>query len=166
MKKAFTLIAAGAVMLSVWSFQAKADDYKLGNLEIMHPWARASAGMARNGAAYIRQIVNHGTAIDRLVGVSTAAAMKAELHATIMEGGLMKMRPVEAVEVKPGGPAVLQPGGIHIMLRGLHAPLKPGGAFPVTLIFEKAGKIEVSVMIDTAAGKGSMDRGKMDGMKH
>jgi copper(I)-binding protein len=62
----------------------------------------------------------------------------------------MKMRPVKAIEVAPGEPAVLKPGGLHVMLMGLKAPLVKGQSFPLTLVFEKAGKIEIEVPIGEA----------------
>jgi copper(I)-binding protein len=111
--------------------------------------------------------MNKGSAPDRLVSVSTPAAKKAELHNHIMEGGLMKMRPVGVVEVTPGDPSVLQPGGLHIMLMGLSQPLVEGNSFPLTLNFERAGSIEVEVMIfqpeETGDGHMKHDKKKEGG---
>jgi copper(I)-binding protein len=67
-----------------------------------------------------------------------------------MEDGVMKMRPVEAIEVAPGEPTVLGPGGLHIMMMGLKAPLVEGERFPVTLVFERAGEATVHVVVDKA----------------
>jgi hypothetical protein len=66
------------------------------------------------------------------------------------------MRRVEAIEVHPGTPTVLQPGGLHVMFIGLRAPLREGSTIPLTLVFEKAGRIEVStdVLAPGAMGKG------------
>ena len=82
-----------------------------------------SAG--QTGVAYLT-IVNKGATDDRLVSASTPVAQKAEPHKTINENGVMKMRPVDAIEVKAGGEAVLKPGGLHLMLTGLNGPLKAG----------------------------------------
>lgn len=139
---------------------AAAHEFKLGDLHVDHPWARASIGAAKAGAAYVT-ITNHGSETDRLVAAATPVARNASLHSHLMEDGVMKMRPVEAIEVAPGEPAVLQPGGLHIMLMGLNAPLEEGGSFPLTLTFEKAGSIEVEVQVEKAT---EMGPGK--GMEH
>jgi copper(I)-binding protein len=125
---------------------ASAHDYELGSLVIQHPWARASIGQAKAGAAYLT-IVNHGETADRLIAVSTPAAKHAKPHTHLLEDGVMKMRPVEAIEIAPGDPAVLQPGGLHIMLMGLAAPLETGKPFPMTLVFENAGSVDVEVHV-------------------
>lgn len=130
---------------------AAADDYMQGDLHIMAPWSRPLPAVSVNGAAYMT-IMNMGSTADRLVSVSTPAAKKAELHNHFMEGGLMKMRPVEAVEIAPGGSAALEPGGLHVMLMGLTQPLEEGKSFPLTLNFEHAGSVEVQVVIGVPAG--------------
>ena len=113
-------------------------------LKIEGAWARASAGLARNGAAYMT-IHNEGPVADRLIAASSPIAGTIELHAHLKDGDVMRMRPVVAVEIAPGEPAVLQPGGLHMMMLDLKAPLKDGESFPLTLTFEKAGKVTVSV---------------------
>jgi copper(I)-binding protein len=115
-------------------------------LKIDGAWARATAGAARNGAAYMT-IQNDGTTADRLVAASSPIAGSVELHAHLKDGDVMRMRPVTAVDIAPGAPAVLQPGGLHVMLLDLKGPLKDGETFPLTLTFEKAGKVTVSVAI-------------------
>jgi copper(I)-binding protein len=141
------------LMFSVTAAQAA--DVRVKDLTVSGVWARASAGPARAGAAYLT-IANHGKAMDRLVAVSTPAAKRADIHTTLMEKGVMKMRPVKAVEVHPGEPAVLRPGGMHIMLMGLKAPLEEGKHFPLTLTFERAGSVEVMVMVEAAGSMGDM----------
>lgn len=130
-----------------------AEDDRLGDLTIRQPWARASAGPAKAGAAYLA-IVNRGTAVDRLVGAETPAARKAALHGHEMDQGVARMRPVEAVEIAPGGTAALAPGGLHVMLMGLAAPLKQGDSFPLALTFERAGRIEVEVRVEAVGATG------------
>lgn len=167
MKKAITLMAALAAVVTLWTPNAHAGDYTVGDITASGPWARASAGKAKNGAAYVTQIVNNGNQVDRLVGVSTPAAKKASLHISKMEGGIMKMLPVKAIEVNPGEPAVLKPGGLHVMLMGLKAPLKEGDMFPMTLTFEKAGTVDVKVMVKKAgAMEGMMMEDMKGGIKH
>lgn len=137
------LAAAVAVTLSA---TALAHDYSLGSLAIAHPWAKASAGMAANGAAFLK-ISNSGQA-DRLISAQTPAADRAELHTHSMEGGVMKMRQVEAIDVPASGAVALEPGGLHVMLFGLKAPLKEKDRMPLTLTFEKAGSITVEVQVE------------------
>lgn len=129
---------------------AVAHEYRLGDLAIVHPWARASAEGAENGAAYL-DVINRGVAPDRLVGASGPISAGAELHRHASSNGILKMEPVGAIELPPGDHVVLQPGGLHIMLTGLAGPLVEGGSFPLTLIFEKAGRIDVSVTIASVA---------------
>lgn len=129
------------------------------DLQVHHPWARASLGAHQTGAAYLA-LVNFGESADRLIAVSTPAAKRAELHGHSMDDqGVMKMRPVEAIEVAPKSETHLQPGGLHVMLMGLAAPLKEGDAFPMTLRFEKAGEIEVTVAVLAPAAMGPAHHG-------
>jgi len=132
---------------------AGAHEFKLGNLTIDHPWARASIGQAKVGAAYFA-LINHGEEPDRLIGVETPVAERPALHTHLMEEGVMKMRPVEAIEIDPGAPTLLQPGGLHVMLMGLKAPLVEGESFPLVLTFEKSGSIEIEVTVDSATAMG------------
>lgn len=128
---------------------ATAHGYKAGPIEVEHPWARATAGSVPNGAAYL-VLTDHGSAPDRLVSASSPAAERAELHMHMMDNGVMKMRPVDAIEVTPGSSTTLAPGGLHIMLFGLREPLVKGKAFPLTLVFEKAGAVTVEVDVQGA----------------
>ncbi len=118
--------------------------------QITHPWARATAGASKNGAAYLT-LTEQGPA-DRLTGVSTPAAATAELHESMADMGVMKMRPVSGFDLAPGKPVTLAPGGYHVMLLGLKAPLKPGDVFPLTLKFEHAEPLTVSVTVEAAGG--------------
>ncbi|MDS4009815.1 MAG: copper chaperone PCu(A)C [Defluviicoccus sp.] len=129
---------------------AFAHDYTLGDLRIDHPWARASAGAAANGAAYM-SIATTGTAADQLVKADSPVADKVELHTHILDGDVMRMRPVSGITVNVGEPAVLRPGGLHVMLIGLKEPLKQGTQFPLTLTFEKAGTVTVQVEVEAAS---------------
>lgn len=144
-----SLFAALALALLVPA-AATAADVRLGDLSIEQPWARAS--VAANGAAYMT-IRTSGAEADRLIGAASPVATTVELHTHLVEGDVMRMRPVKAIEVNVGEPAVLQPGGLHVMLIGLKAPLKAGDSFPLTLTFEKAGTVTVDVAV-TAPGAG------------
>lgn len=162
MSRLFVLLA---VMLA-FATPAIAGDYLQGDIHVMKPWSRPLPAVSVNGAAYMT-LMNKGNVADKLIAISTPAATKAEIHNHIMEDGLMKMRPVSALEIAPGNPKVLQPGGLHIMLMGLTAPLVEGNAFPLTLNFERAGSIEVNVMImepgETGHGNMKHDKKKEGG---
>lgn len=135
-----------AAVIATLSAGALAHGYTVGKLSISHPWAKASAGMAANGAAFLK-ITNSGDA-DRLVAAKTTAADRAELHTHSMDGGVMKMRQVEAIEIPAGSTVALEPGGLHVMLFGLKAPLKEHDKFPLTLTFEKSGSVDVEVQVE------------------
>jgi periplasmic copper chaperone A len=117
----------------------------LGDLTIAAAVARASIGNAPTSAAYMT--ITTAGAPDRLVAAESPAAGAAELHASAQEGGVSSMRPVEAIPVAPDAPAELSPGGYHIMLIGLVAPLEDGTTVPLTLTFEKAGKVTLDVPV-------------------
>lgn len=120
-------------------------------------WARSTPPGAKTAAAYMT-VVNTGHDPDRLVAVSTPVAGEADIHRTVDEKGVMKMRPAGPVDVEPGSPVVLGPAGLHVMMMDLKQPLADGQEFPVTLVFEKAGKVQVSVHVQrTAPGHGHGD---------
>lgn len=148
-----------AAAFSFAAFAASAHDYKVGELKIDHPWARATPGAIKTGAVYF-SVTAQGDTPDRLIAVETPRAAKAEMHTQVMDGDVMKMRPVSAIEVNPGEPTVLKPGGLHIMLVGLTAPMREKERFPMTLTFEKAGKVEVQIAVEAV---GARDAGH-DGM--
>jgi periplasmic copper chaperone A len=122
-----------------------------GPIEVKNAWARATPGKVETGAAYL---TIESAAPDRLTGVSTPVAGKAEVHEMTMQGGVMKMRPLGPVDLPAGHAVVLKPGGTHIMLTGLKQPLRVGESFPLTLDFERAGKREVTVTIEKAGAMG------------
>ena len=106
-------------------------------------------------------LVNVGTTADRLLGGTTPVAETVMFHSSINDNGIMKMRELAAIDLAPGAKVTLKPSGTHVMLVGLRQPLKQGGSFPLTLEFEKAGKVDVTVSV----GKfGDVEHHKMDGM--
>jgi hypothetical protein len=122
---------------------ASAHEYKLGSLEIIHPWARATPGGAKVGGGYVK-VINHGTEPDRLIGGSFERSERVEVHQMGMKDGIMTMRPVPGgLEIKPGETVELKPGGYHLMFQDLKAPLKEGDKVDATLTFEKAGTVKV-----------------------
>lgn len=140
----------------------QARDFEKGGIAVTRAWARATPSLAKNGAAYVT-ISARGNEKDRLIRISTPAARKAELHTTTNEGNIMRMRPVEAVEVTPGMPVVMRPGALHVMLMGLHAPLKKGRTISLTLTFEKAGELTVEAAIHGIGARSPKPRQVMPG---
>ncbi|MEO6032900.1 MAG: copper chaperone PCu(A)C [Burkholderiaceae bacterium] len=158
------LILTG-VLLSAAATLVQAHEFKVGALTIGHPYARATAPGQPNGGAYLK-LVNTGTAGDRLMSVNADVARSVELHSMSMQGDVMHMRQVEAVEVPAGKTVDLKPGGLHVMLLGLKAPLKEGEKFPIKLTFEKAGELTVTVNVEAAGANHSTGGGAMEMHKH
>ncbi len=145
------LARSGALLLALAALAgpALAD----GAVTVTGAWVRAGTPAAKTGAAFLT--VTNGTgAPDRLIAAQTPIADKAELHTHMMDDGIMKMRGVDALDVAPGAPVALKPGGLHVMLLGLKQPLTEGSRFPITLTFDKAGSITVDVTVQGAAAMG------------
>ena len=118
-------------------------------VQVENAWARATAASAMSGGVFLT--VTDTGAPDRLVGASTPVAATAELHETIDDNGVMRMRPVAGgLALETGKPVVLKPGSYHLMLMGLRRQLKPGDNFPISLTFEKAGTVTATVTVGTA----------------
>ncbi len=145
--KKIVLFAAALLLFS--PFAQAADPVQVGDLKIEKAWSRASTGLHRPGGAFLT-IHNPGAEADRLIAAETPAAARTELHTHIMEDGMMKMRQVPAIEVPAGGMTLLKPGSFHVMMFKLHALLKEGDMFPLTLTFEKAGQATVTVHVGKA----------------
>jgi periplasmic copper chaperone A len=155
-----SLLATGLLALAIVS--AYADDYKVGSLDIADPWSRATPKGASVAAGYMK-ISNTGTATDRLVGGSSGAAARFEVHEMTMTNGVMKMRPLKnGLEIKPGETVELKPGSFHVMFVNLKNPFTPGEHVKATLMFEKAGSVNVE--FDVRA-MGSETGQPMPGMK-
>jgi copper(I)-binding protein len=125
---------------------AQGVDGRIGNLIVSGAAARATPPGTTVGAVYF-SITNAGAAADRLESVSTPAARLVELHATSMVNGVMQMREVGTVECAPGATVRAQPGGLHVMLIGLSAPLRLGSTLDVSLKFHAAGVLMLKVPI-------------------
>ncbi|MDR3422054.1 MAG: copper chaperone PCu(A)C [Xanthobacteraceae bacterium] len=160
--RALAAVSALAVALLL-PLGVQAADYNVGPMHIDSPWTRATPKGASSGAGYLT-VTNNGTAPDRLSCASSAAAGACQIHSMTMEGGVMKMRPVEGgLEIKPGETVTLKPGGYHVMFVDLKHPLEQGSAFEATLQFEKAGtvKVEFPVLALGAAAPGANTGGSM-----
>ena len=127
----------------------------LGDLVIEGAFSRASAPMAQAGAAFMT-ITNTGDIDDTLIDAETDASMMIELHTHIMDGdGVMRMREVEGgIPIPAGDTVTLEPGGLHVMLMGLTGSLEEGTTYPLTLVFEEAGSVEVMVNVGGIAASG------------
>ncbi|MBH63112.1 MAG: hypothetical protein CL569_11840 [Alphaproteobacteria bacterium] len=158
-----TLVFLSALIASHFSTGSivSAHDVKHGDITISHPWARASlSAKVKNGVSYMT-LRNSGTESDRLIGVSTFVADRAELHAHEMKNNVMKMKHIEAIEIPAGGEVELKPGGLHVMLFGLRTPLQKSRTFPMTLEFESAGEVDLEVVIEAGASRGEGANHKM-----
>jgi copper(I)-binding protein len=132
---------------------------------VMEPFARETPPNAQVAGAYMT-LMNHG-ADDRLIGASTDAAARVEIHNHTMENGVMRMREVEGGLSLPKGETVtLQPGGLHVMLMGLEAPLKQGETLDLTLEFESGETIDVSVPVKKIGAAAGSSTGSSSSHKH
>ena len=123
---------------------ARAEDVKAGDLVVSQAWSRATPKGAKVGGSYLT-IENKGSAPDKLIGASADVAGSIQVHEMSMTNGMMKMRPVEGgLAIEPGKTVKLAPGGYHLMMMDLKNPLKQGDKLPITLEFEKAGKVQVT----------------------
>jgi periplasmic copper chaperone A len=119
-----------------------------GKVYIEHAYARATVPGQSNGAAYLT-IINNGTGIEHLVDIHTTIARGVEIHTMSIEGNVMKMREAPSFLLPPSTRIIMKPGGgYHVMLLGLHTPLKSGDRFSLVLRFEHAGKIDVPVVVE------------------
>jgi periplasmic copper chaperone A len=144
---AIGLAVAGAI-------PALAQEYKAGAIRIEGPWLRATPSGAQVAGGYMK-IENAGKEPDRLIGGTTGAAGKLEIHEMKMDGSVMRMRELpKGLEVKPGQSVELKPGSYHLMLVDLKQPLKDGDKVTGTLLFEKAGKVEIEYAVRGLGSKG------------
>src|SRR5262245_613642 len=141
------VMAALAIGLVCREAAAQPTNYKVGELTIEAPWARATPAGAKVGGAYLK-ISNKGAQPDRLLGGSLSGAGAVEVHEMSMSNNVMKMRQLkDGLEIKPGQTVELKPGGYHLMLTGLREGLKQGEKLTGTLRFEKAGTVEIEFAI-------------------
>jgi len=141
--------AALVATLCAVTLGAAAHGASVGDTAIGHPYATPSIPGTSNGAAYLASIENKGAVADRLVRASTPAAVRVELHTMAVDAqGVMRMREVDGIALAPKAKVQMKPGsGLHLMLVGLKEPLKEDASFPMTLEFERAGKVEVKVIV-------------------
>jgi len=140
---------AVAAALCAVTLGVAAHGASVGDIAIGHPFATPSIPGTSNGAAYLASIENNGAAADRLVRASTPIAARVEIHTMNLDAqGVMRMREIDGVELAPKAKVQMKPGGgLHLMLIGLKEPLKEDATFPMTLEFERAGKVEVKMIV-------------------
>lgn len=162
--------AAAAAALSFALFgNAFAHEYKAGDVEIGHPWTRATPPNAPVAGGYMT-LSNEGSSEDRLVGGSSPIAGEVQVHEMTMSDGVMKMRRLnDGLTVPAGQTVTLKPGGYHIMLMDLKERVEEGTVVPLTLEFEKAGKVDVELAVESMGARtpsehDGMDHGAMHGM--
>jgi copper(I)-binding protein len=143
----FLLPALSAIVLTLAAAISLARGQEnAGDLAVVGAWARATPPGAELGAVYV-VLENRGHGPVRLIGAASPAARSTTLHQSIEENGVSLMRPLQDTTIAAGAALEMKPGGAHIMLMGLTAPLKEGATVPLTLSFEGAGDVEVSVPV-------------------
>ena len=151
MRPRFLIIAA--TLIAAQSSAARADDVKAGDLVISQAWSRATPAGAKVASGYLT-IANKGAAPDRLLGGSSDAAAKVDVHEMASNGGVMTMREVAGgLALAPGATATLSPGGYHLMLTEIKKPLRQGDSLPITLRFERAGDVAVTFKVSGVGAK-------------
>jgi copper(I)-binding protein len=129
---------------------AASHSYRLGDIAIDAPWARAPSPTAEDGGGFLT-LVNKGETADRLIAASSPAAARVEIHGIKVVGADLRMCALEnGLALAPGATMTLKPRGYHLLLIGLRAPLEEGGRVPVTLVFEKAGSIDIELAVAAA----------------
>jgi copper(I)-binding protein len=149
-------LVASALM---WPAVAAAHGFTAGSIEVVHPFFRATAPGAPTGAGYVI-LRNTSSEPDRLIGIETEAAAKVTFHRTVIEDGIAKMVPIEGgLVIPPGGEYRLGLDGTHAMLEGLTAPIGLGQVIEGTLVFEKAGRVDITFEVESpgATQEGAME---------
>lgn len=146
------IIAACAVAGALAVAPVSGHEYKKGELRVGHPWTRATPPGAKVAAGYL-SVRNSGQQPDRILGASSPAAERVELHVQVREGDVLKMREVPSVEVPPGRSRMLRPGSLHLMLVNIRKPLVRGESIPLTLRFERAGELAIELEVQSAQAR-------------
>jgi periplasmic copper chaperone A len=159
MEVAMNFVRTLCLALAWLPVAALAHQYQLKSLSIDHPFARATPPGAKSGGAFFI-VENASLTPDKLIGVASPAAGSTEMHQMVVDGGVMKMRAVSMLEIPAGGKLELKPGGYHLMLLDLKQPMRAGDKVPLTLTFQNAGSIVVSVEVESMGSMGGMTQMK------
>jgi hypothetical protein len=138
------LMSAAVLTITACGAAAGSSSITVSNVRIPEP-----AGPT--GAAYLT-IANDGDGDDRLVAIETDVASSAEVHESMLTNGAMSMRPVDGVDVPAGGQAVLEPGGLHVMLVDVDQDFAVGDTVELTLVFDGAGEQAVDAEVVPLVG--------------
>jgi periplasmic copper chaperone A len=156
-------IACAAMSAYFLAVPAQAEEVKAGDLVITQAWSRATPGGAKIGGAFLT-IENKGSVADRLIGGSGDVSPRVEVHEMATNNGVMTMRPLDkGLVIEPGKTVKLAPGGYHLMMFDLKEPLKQGDKVPITLEFEKAGKVKLSFDVQGVGAPGPAGAGNSGG---
>lgn len=160
---AILVLAIGILGVALWLVHSR-DTEGPPAIAVTNAWAPPSPGKGETGAVYF-EINNTGDSKDSLTAVETPVASKAEVHNTEMDGDVMRMRSMPSLEVFPGSHVSFAPRGMHLMLIGVNRPLADGDRFPVILIFDKSGRVDVDVTVHAPSALGDDSDAGRPGMK-
>ena len=147
-------IALAAPTLLGDAASAQGAEYRAGNIKILAPWTRATPESSKVGGGFMT-LINAGSEPDRLIGGSTEVSEGLEIHEMQIVNGVAMMRQVNpGISLKPGASVVLKPFAHHLMLMDLKQPLKAGQTIKGTLVFEKAGTVEIEYAVVPLGGNG------------
>ena len=149
---------ATALLLALFVSGETHAQMSMNTITVEQAWARATPRGALTGAAYMT-LINKGASADRLLSATTPMADHVQFHKQTKDNGVSRMREVKAVELEPGTKVIFKPGEMHMMIVGLKQPLKEGQTFPLTLQFEKARHIDVTVPIEKVGAMQHEDMG-------
>jgi periplasmic copper chaperone A len=150
------LLAIAQMPLAV---HAQPLEYNVGAIKIVHPWMRMPPAAAKVAGGFMT-LTNTGTSPDRLIGGTVVNAARVEVHEMSVVDGVMRMRQLQTgLEIKPGETVVLKPGSYHVMVLDLQKSPREGTNLKGTLVFEKAGAVEIEYKVEAAGGSSSGERG-------
>ena len=154
------LIHTVALVATLWAAAATAQTTAV---QVDGAWARASVQGQKGTGAFMRLTAPQGA---RLMGVESPAAGITEVHEMKMDGDIMRMRAVPVLDLPPGKTVELKPGGYHLMLQDLKAPLMKDSVVPITLVFQDAQGAETRLSLSVPVGTGAPGGAKAHGHKH
>jgi copper(I)-binding protein len=154
------MAVACVVALILVAPKAAAQPYQVGPIEIVNPWSRATPQGATVAAGYAT-LRNNGATPDRLIGGSSEAGKRVEIHTMEMDQGVMRMRELKGgLEIKPGQTVELKPGSFHLMFVDLTRPLRKGDRVKGTLVFEQAGKVDIDYAVEAIGAQPTHGQGQ------
>lgn len=127
-----------------------AHDYTAGNIQVVHPWSRPTPPSAKVGGGYVK-LTNAGSEPDRLIAITSPIASRVEIHRSVVEHGVASMRPVGGVTIEPGATVSFEAEHLHFMFIEPNRQLRDGDRFPATLVFERAGRVDVEFIVQMRA---------------